>query len=228
MKALKHIFLLLFSAIGFLAITSLFYSTHHIVEVGFSSVSVLAGALFMVLVFSIIYGLIAYKLTESIVIPICYILIFSTVSLTFLYLTGINYKDWFLTLAYCALPPIVISTVCGLYKWSKSYENGRAKEEIKTPKAYFFIALVCLLVLIVVGVHSFSHKTYYKYNDKEILGKTAEEIIETYGEPTERDEYSLKYEIPVLSYVKSRNFYCIEFDKDGKAVEISTQAVDIE
>ena len=50
-------------------------------------------------------------------------------------------------------------------------------------KKKIWIASICFMIILAlsIGVFWYYHPTYYKYNDRFIIGNTAEEIIEAYG-----------------------------------------------
>ena len=51
-------------------------------------------------------------------------------------------------------------------------------------KKKIIISVVCLAVLLssLAAIFFYYHPTHYKYNDRFIIGNTADEIIERYGE----------------------------------------------
>ena len=46
------------------------------------------------------------------------------------------------------------------------------------------IAVICAVVILAlsIGIFWYYHPTHYKYNDRFIIGSTAEEIIQEYGQ----------------------------------------------
>ncbi len=51
-------------------------------------------------------------------------------------------------------------------------------------KVCFFAIIICLCIIVCFSVLLliYDHSTYYKYNDRFILGNTAENIVARYGE----------------------------------------------
>lgn len=99
-------------------------------------------------------------------------------------------------------------------------------------KKIFIISSVCVVIALVISiaVYMHYHPTHYKFNDSFILGNTAENIIEEYGEFTgqQRNEsgeitygvYKIRDNTPelIMSYDDSL-WYEIYF-KNGVAVEV--------
>ena len=102
-------------------------------------------------------------------------------------------------------------------------------------KRKILISVICVAVILAlsIGVFCYFHPTHYKFNDRFIIGKTEEDIVERYGEFTKshRDEsgeieygtYMIRDNTPelIMSYDNSL-WYEIYF-KDGIAAEVRLQ-----
>ena len=102
-------------------------------------------------------------------------------------------------------------------------------------KKKIIISVVCMAVLLssLAAMFFYYHPTHYKYNDRFIIGYTADEIIERYGEfsQAQRSEdgeltcgiYMIRDNTPemIMSYDNSL-WYEIYF-QDGIAVSIKLQ-----
>ena len=101
-------------------------------------------------------------------------------------------------------------------------------------KKVFTISLCTILILaLAIGVFWYYHPTYYQFNDRFVLGSTAEEITEKYGEffVVRRNEagemfcgvYKIRDNTPelVMSYDDSL-WYEIYFE-NGIAVSVRLQ-----
>lgn len=53
-------------------------------------------------------------------------------------------------------------------------------------KKKILLSAICTIILLVVsiGIFRYYHPTHYKFNDRFIIGKTEEDIVERYGEFT--------------------------------------------
>ena len=103
-------------------------------------------------------------------------------------------------------------------------------------RKYFLItAVVILIAVIAICIWQFriTHPTHPKFNDKFILGSTAEEIIDRYGdfyvyssqesitgEITATGIYKAQEKISSWIFYRSDAYYYIHFDKDGKAFKV--------
>ncbi len=102
-------------------------------------------------------------------------------------------------------------------------------------KKKILITSICAIIVLAlsIGIFWYYHPTYYKYNDRFIIGNTAEEIIEEYGEfsVVRRNEvgdmfcgvYKIRDNTPelIMSYDNSL-WYEIYFE-DGIAVSVRLQ-----
>ena len=79
-----------------------------------------------------------------------------------------------------------------------------------------FSSLIITTVLLIVSFYII-FPTHFPYVDMWIYGKTREEIQAVYGEP-DYDGNGLSY--IVGPHIWDTLYYCIEFDRSGKAVEI--------
>ena len=54
-------------------------------------------------------------------------------------------------------------------------------------KKKIFLSVICTIILLVlsIGVFRYYHPTHYKFNDRFIIGKAEEDIVERYGEFTQ-------------------------------------------
>ena len=93
-------------------------------------------------------------------------------------------------------------------------------------KNYFFVfslslfVLMALLFLIFIGIPwlwNASVYSYVPYDTEWVRGKTAEEIIERYGEPCCNFGGLLEYDLDLLF---RDEYYYIEFDENGLADDI--------
>ena len=104
-------------------------------------------------------------------------------------------------------------------------------------RKYFLItAVVILIAVIAICIWQFriTHPTHPKFNDKFILGSTAEEIIDKYGDFYSYGSVkSITGEMTAVGVYKAQEklllwpfyyqvdaYYYINFDKDGKAFEV--------
>ena len=102
-------------------------------------------------------------------------------------------------------------------------------------KKKILISAICAVVILAlsIGIFWYYHPTYYKYNDRFIIGNTDEKIIEKYGEfsvvyHNEENEitcgiYKIRDNTPelIMSYDDSL-WYEIHF-KNGIAVKVRLQ-----
>lgn len=100
-------------------------------------------------------------------------------------------------------------------------------------KIIISVVSLVLLLSVLTAIFFYYHPTYYKYNDRFIIGNTADEIIERYGEfsQAQRSEdgeltcgiYMIRDNTPemIMSYDNSL-WYEIYF-QDGIAVSIKLQ-----
>ncbi len=79
-----------------------------------------------------------------------------------------------------------------------------------------FTLLIITTILLIVSFYMI-FPTHFPYVDTWIYGKTREEIQAVYGEP-DYDGNGLSY--IVGPHIMENLYYCIEFDRSGKAVEI--------
>ncbi|HAO61409.1 MAG TPA: hypothetical protein DCQ90_05610 [Erysipelotrichaceae bacterium] len=93
--------------------------------------------------------------------------------------------------------------------------------------------MISLTSLIIIGLFWYSHPTHFKYNERFIVGKSAKQIVERYGEFDKvfyRDEWT---EISFAGYVTDRakvgflgtswpKYYMIRFS-EGKAVSVEIE-----
>ena len=100
-------------------------------------------------------------------------------------------------------------------------------------KLIAIFACIAAVVILAVGIYWYCHPTYYKFNDRFILGSTADEIVGKYGEFTTVRKavdgeiycgiYKVRDNTPelIMSYDNSL-WYEIYF-KNGIAVEVRLQ-----
>ena len=102
-------------------------------------------------------------------------------------------------------------------------------------KKKILLSAICTIILLVVsiGIFRYYHPTHYKFNDRFIIGKTEEDIVERYGEFTKshRNEsgeitygtYMIRDNTPewIMSYDNSL-WYEVYFE-NGIAKEIRLQ-----
>ena len=104
-------------------------------------------------------------------------------------------------------------------------------------KKVCFITIMIYLYIIVcfsVSLLIYDHSTYYKYNDRFILGNTAENVVARYGEfdfkakPQEngRKGYSGYYIEPyfywdIFLFDSYSEAYCIFWNEDGEAYDVA-------
>ncbi|MGN0160074.1 MAG: hypothetical protein ACI4AQ_01665 [Lachnospiraceae bacterium] len=71
-----------------------------------------------------------------------------------------------------------------------------------------YIVWVMLIVCTMIGNNHFmnSHRTYYKYNDRKIVGKTLEQVQSIYGEFDEMGKNRVSY------YIYYANYYDIYYE----------------
>lgn len=88
---------------------------------------------------------------------------------------------------------------------------------------------VLLVFVISVSVFFYMHPTHYKYKDRQIIGKTSDEIIEKYGEFDVTFGSILGYKInesitdSIWRYFTGGEpieYYCIQFNENGTAEKI--------
>ncbi|MBQ7765454.1 MAG: hypothetical protein IJ397_01270 [Lachnospiraceae bacterium] len=105
-----------------------------------------------------------------------------------------------------ALTVIIVSTIFLV-------KNVKRKSK---KKIAIFSSLIITTILLVVSFYMI-FPTHFPYVDTWIYGKTREEIQAVYGEP-DYDENGLSY--IVGPHIMENLYYCIEFDRSGRAVEI--------
>ena len=102
-------------------------------------------------------------------------------------------------------------------------------------KKKILLSALCVIIVLAVsiGLFWYYHPTYYRFNDRFIIGNTAEEIVEKYGafSVVRRNEagemfcgvYKIRDNTPelIMSYDNSL-WYEIHF-KNGVAVEVRLQ-----
>lgn len=81
---------------------------------------------------------------------------------------------------------------------------------MKYKKIKFFL----LLTLLIIMLYCYSHPTYYKYNDRWIIGNSITEIEKRYG------KFDLHHNNEVAYYISYDNYYYIEYDENGIAVNV--------
>lgn len=79
-----------------------------------------------------------------------------------------------------------------------------------------FSSLIITTILLIVSFYII-FPTHFPYVDTWIYGKTSEEIQAVYGEP---DYVGRGLCYATGSLFGETSYYCIEFDRNGKAVEI--------
>lgn len=86
---------------------------------------------------------------------------------------------------------------------------------------FIIVAVVLLLCYVLL---SLSHPTYYKYNDWWIIGRSVEEVEKRYGffdiEDGCRKGYFIGYDDGWVMPSFLPEYYWIEFDNEGLAVEV--------
>ena len=95
---------------------------------------------------------------------------------------------------------------------------------MKKRKKLFIGACVAVFLEAMLILFWASHKTYYKYNEWWIVGKSEEEIVERYGEFDKSWGKSKAY----FTYVDNgwimpdyqEHYYHIEFDSTGIATKV--------
>jgi len=94
---------------------------------------------------------------------------------------------------------------------------------VKNKKKWIIIATMFLLIVIVASVvNYYSSRVYWKYDDKWIIGRTKEEIIERYGAFDEdffRERYFI-YKDRGLFGGGYDTYYYIIFDEANYAIEV--------
>lgn len=100
-------------------------------------------------------------------------------------------------------------------------------------KKTIIVSVICVVVLSLCMVFWYCHPTHYKYNDRFVLGKSAEEITDRYGEfsrkwTNDKGEVTCGFYMiredrpgPFMGYDDSL-WYEIHF-RDGIAVEVRLQ-----
>lgn len=91
------------------------------------------------------------------------------------------------------------------------------KKKKNTKRVIIFSSLIITTVLLTVAFYII-FPTHFPYADAWIYGKTSEEIQAVYGEPASVRDDRLSYAIG--QYFWETEYYCIELDESGKAVEI--------
>ncbi len=91
-------------------------------------------------------------------------------------------------------------------------------------KVIIIISSVLILLVVTISLFKYYHPTHYSFNDRYVIGKTRQEIIDRYGEPYQSWECCARYMIRdntpewYLSYDDSL-WYEIVFENDV-AVEV--------
>ncbi len=85
------------------------------------------------------------------------------------------------------------------------------------------MTVICLFVAscLVTSIYIKDHSTCYKYNDRFVIGKTAEEIEKRYGEADVKGKDYIGYNV-VSSGIDSMpdKCYCIFFNDKNKAESV--------
>ena len=91
------------------------------------------------------------------------------------------------------------------------------KKKKNNKNVIIFSSLITITVLLTVAFYII-FPTHFPYADTWIYGKTSEEIQAVYGEPASVRDDRISYAIG--RYFWETNYYCIQLDESGKAVEI--------
>ena len=103
-------------------------------------------------------------------------------------------------------------------------------------KKKIIISSICLVLILIssIGIYWYYHPTHYKFNDRLIIGSTAEEITDKYGDFSKKWVNEETKEITTAFYMVRENtpelimsydnslWYEIHF-KDGIAVKVRLQ-----
>ena len=73
------------------------------------------------------------------------------------------------------------------------------KSKFLNKKIIFILIYTHIILLLLIAVYWYYHPTHYKFNDRFIIGKTAEKIIEKYGEFS-KSQYNKEDEITYGTY----------------------------
>ena len=127
-----------------------------------------------------------------------------------------SFFDFMCLLSYvivrCYWAQLVVLTVIIVFTifLTKNIKRKRKKQ------ITIFSSLIIITVLLIISFYII-FPTHFPYVDMWIYGKTREEIQMVYGEP-DYDGNGLSY--IVGPHILDTLYYCIEFDINGKAVEI--------
>lgn len=92
------------------------------------------------------------------------------------------------------------------------------KKKKNNKRVIIFSSLIITTVLLAVAFYII-FPTCFPYADAWIYGKTSEEIQTVYGEPEYIEQDELFYSAG--RYLWETNYYCIQLDESGKAVEMN-------
>ena len=102
-------------------------------------------------------------------------------------------------------------------------------------KKKILFSVVCTIILLVlsIGIFRYYHPTHYEFNDRFIIGKTEEDIVEKYGEFTQlrRNEsgeinygtYMIRDNTPELIMSCDNSLWYEVYFENGIAKEIRLQ-----
>ncbi len=91
-------------------------------------------------------------------------------------------------------------------------------------KTIAIISSILILLVVSVGIFRYCHPTHYSFNDRYVIGKPVQKIIDRYGAPYSTTENTITYMIRdntpewVMGYDNSL-WYVIEIE-DGAAVNV--------
>ena len=74
------------------------------------------------------------------------------------------------------------------------------KSKFLNKKIIFILIYTLIILLLLIAVYWYYHPTHYKFNDRFIIGKTAEKIIQKYGEFS-KSQYNKEDEITYGAYM---------------------------
>lgn len=92
------------------------------------------------------------------------------------------------------------------------------------------ITITVILIIALIGVYWYTHPTHYLYEDRWIIGKTADQIEQRYGSYDDNSETIYGLLIKRYCVKPGRTdgwgnpiwpeYYTIFFDEDGKAYKV--------